>query len=250
MKIHVLSDLHLELSTVEFPATDADVIVLAGDIGKGNAGVYWARKTFPNKPIVYIPGNHEFYGTRRIETLSLLRIAGQETEVQVLDNDEFVMDGMRFLGCTLWTDFELFGKDQKESAISSGQYFINDFQIIREINHERFTPARSMELHEQSLAWLKAKLNEPFDGKTVVVTHHLPSKKSVVDRFKEDIVSACFASELDYLFGKMDMWIHGHTHDNLDYELNGTRVICNPRGYVTMSGIENFDFNPGLLVEI
>lgn len=113
-----------------------------------------------------------------------------------------------------------------------------------------FTPARSIELHEHSLAWVKGKLDTPFDGKTVVVTHHLPSKQSVVERFKDSLLSACFASELDYLFGKMNMWIHGHTHDNLDYEVNGTRVICNPRGYMTYRGAENFDFNPKLVVEI
>ena len=90
------------------------------------------------------------------------------------------------------------------------------------MERDRFTPVRSIELHEQSVA----------------------------PRFKADLVSACFASELDYLFGKMELWVHGHTHDNFDYEVNGTRVICNPRGYVTMNGTENFDFNPALVVEV
>lgn len=256
-KLHILSDLHLEFSTFEPPATDADVIVLAGDIGKDIKGVFWARKTFPDKPILYVPGNHEFYGTQRLETLRLLRIAGQQTDVQILDEDEVVLDGVRFLGATLWTDFCLFGEDQKPFAMLAGKQSLNDFRVIREGNAvafqspaEPFTPARSIELHEKSLAWLKAKLEEPFDGKTVVVSHHLPSGQSVVNRFKESVVSACFASELDYLFGKMDLWVHGHTHDNLDYEANGTRVICNPRGYVTYNGAENFDFKPGLVVEL
>jgi len=257
MKLHILSDLHLEFSTFQPLPTDADVIVLAGDIDKGNKGVYWARETFPDKLILYVPGNHEFYGTQRLETLRLLRIAGQQTGVQILDEDEVVLGGVRFLGCTLWTDYLLFGGAKKSAAISVGKRWLNDFKVIREGDAvpfqspaESFTPARSIELHEQSLAWLKARLNEPFDGKTVVVTHHLPSKQSVVERFKDSLLSACFASELDYMFGKMDMWIHGHTHDNLDYEVNGTRVICNPRGYVTYTGAENFDFNPALVVEI
>ena len=255
VKLHILSDLHLEFSTFEPPATDADVIILAGDIGKGNKGVYWARETFPDKPILYVPGNHEFYGTQRLETLRLLRIAGQQTDVQILDEDEVVLDGVRFLGATLWTDFCLFGEDQKPFAMLAGQQSLNDFRVIYEgqIDEYRmvkFTPARSIELHEQSLVWLKARLDEPFDGKTVVVSHHLPSKQSVAARFKESVVSACFASELDHLFGKMDLWVHGHTHDNMDYVANGTRVICNSRGYVTMSGNENFDFNPGLVVEL
>ena len=254
MKLYILSDLHMEMSKFEPPATDADVIVLAGDIAVGNKGVYWAREIFPNKPIVYVPGNHEFYGSRRPETLSLLRIAGKQNGVQVLDTDEFIFDGefdsVRFLGCTLWTDFQLFGAEKKASAISSGQYFLNDFRVITEVERDRFTPVRSIELHEQSIAWLAAKLDEQFDGKTVVVTHHLPSMQSVATRFQDDIVSACFASELDYMFGKMKLWVHGHMHNNCDYEVNGTRVICNPRGYVTMRGMENFDFNPALVVEV
>jgi len=249
-RLHILSDLHLEFSTFEPPVTDADVIILAGDIGKGNKDVYWARQTFPDKPILYVPGNHEFYGTQRLETLRLLRIAGKQTDVQILDEDEVVLDGVRFLGATLWTDFLLFGLARKSTAMSDGKIFLNDFRVIREEEKELFSPARSIELHEQSLAWLKARLDEPFGGKTVVVTHHLPSKQSVADRFKDSLLSACFASELDYLFGKMDLWVHGHTHDNMDFVANGTRVICNPRGYVTMSGNENFNFNPSLVVEL
>lgn len=250
MKLLILSDLHLELSTFEPPATDADVIVLAGDIGKGNKGVYWAREKFSDKAIIMVPGNHEYYGTRRTETLRLLRVAGQQTGVQILDEDEVMFGGVRFLGATLWTDFKLFGEAKKSTAMTDGRIFLNDFRFIQEEEEKPFTPARSIELHEHSLAWLKAKLDEPFDGKTVVVTHHLPSKLSVVERFKDSLLSACFASELNYLFGKMDLWVHGHTHDNLDYTENGTRVICNPRGYVTMSGMENFNFNPGLVIEI
>jgi len=251
MKLHILSDLHKEFSQFNPPATDADVVVLAGDIDKGNKGVFWARQAFPGKPVLYVPGNHEFYGTRRTETLSLLRVAGRQAGVQILDENEIVFDGVRFLGATLWTDFLLFGEAKKSTAMSDGQLCLNDFRAIREDDFAvAFTPARSIELHEHSLAWLKAKLNEPFDGKTVVVTHHLPSMRSVIPRFKDSLLSACFASELDDLFGLADIWVHGHTHDNLDYTENGTRVICNPRGYVTFSGAENFNFDPGLVIEI
>lgn len=253
-KLHILSDLHLEFSTFEPPATDADVIVLAGDIFKVAYGVHWARRTFPDKPIVYVAGNHEFYGTQRAETLALLHVAAKATGVYLLDDNEFVIDGendsVRFLGCTLWTDFCLFSEFAQNAAMMAGQKGINDFRVIQEGRLGAFTPAQSAELHKKSLAWLKAKLDEHFDGKTVVVTHHLPSARSVAERFKDSLLSACFASELDYLFGKMDLWIHGHTHDNLDYEVNGTRVICNPRGYVNLLGAENFDFKPGLVIEI
>lgn len=250
MKLHILSDLHLEFSTFEPQVTDVDIIILAGDIGKDSNGIDWMREAFPNKEIVYVPGNHEFYGYCRPETLAMMRDAAQKVGVHLLDEDELIIGNVRFLGCTLWTDFLLFGEAKKSTAMSDGQLYLNDFRVIRDGKKTPFTPARSIELHKQSLAWLKTKLDEPFDGKTVVVTHHLPSARSVVERFKEVLLSACFASELDYLFGKMDIWIHGHTHDNLDYEVNGTRVICNPRGYVTHNCQENFDFKPSLVIEI
>lgn len=249
MKLHILSDLHLEFSTFDPIETDADVVVLAGDIGKKASGIMWAREAFPDKEIIYVPGNHEFYRADRVETLALLRIAADQCKVHLLDNDAVVIDGVRFLGSTLWTDFLLMGESEKSAAMTDGRIFLNDFRLIRE-GYLSFSPARSIALHEQSLAWLKARLDEPFAEQTVVVTHHLPSKLSVVDRFKDQSLSACFASELDYLFGKMDLWIHGHTHDNLDYEANGTRVICNPRGYLTFSGMENFDFEPALVLEL
>lgn len=249
MKLHVLSDLHLEFSTFEPFKTDADVVVLAGDIGKKSNGIIWAREAFPDKEIIYIPGNHEYYGAQRGDTLTQMRLAAHHCNVHLLDNNELIIGGVRFLGATLWTDFSLFGSDKKESAMIHGSEGLNDFRLIHE-GVMLLTPARSIELHEQSLAWLTAKLATPFDGKTVVVTHHLPSPQSVVARYKQEWLSACFASDLDHLFGKMDLWVHGHTHDNLDYQSAGTRVICNPRGYVTYRGQENFHFNPKLIIEV
>ena len=254
MKLQIMSDLHLEFSAFEPISSDADVIILAGDIAKGDKGVFWAREAFPGKPVVYVPGNHEFYGTQRKETLAMIHIAGRQTGVHVLDKNEFILDGetdsVRFLGCTLWTDFLLFGEEKKKMAMYDGQIFLNDFRVIQEGDRGHFCAQHSIELHEQSLAWLKSKLDEPFDGKTVVVTHHLPSRLSVAERFKDSSISACFASELDSLFGKIDLWVHAHTHDNFDYVANGTRVVCNPRGYVTYQGTENFDFNPNLVIEV
>jgi predicted phosphodiesterase len=250
MKLHILSDLHNEFSLFDPIKTEADVIVLAGDVGKFANGIHWARESFPDKEIIYVPGNHEFYGTERMETLSLMHVAAQECAVKLLDDDEVVINGVRFLGSTLWTDFELFGEAKKLEAMYEGQRCLNDFRLIHEGRLGHFSPSRSIELHEQSLAWLKKKLAQPFSGKTVVVTHHLPSNLSVVERFKDSMLSACFASNLDDLFGKMDLWVHGHTHDCLDYIANGTRVVCNPRGYVTYRGAENFDFNPKLVIEI
>lgn len=255
MKLHILSDLHLEFAPFDPPETSADVVVLAGDIGLIADGIYWARRTFPHQQIIYVPGNHEFYGTERLATLAEIKNAALKCDVHLLDDSEVVIqspdaqDGVRFLGCTLWTDFRLFGDAMQQQAILAGQNGLNDFRLIHE-GTELLTPARSIALHEKSVAWLKGMLNAPFAGKTVVVTHHLPSARSAAGRFQNSILAPCFASALDDLFGKMALWIHGHTHDSFDYEANGTRVICNPRGYVTSRGEDNLDFNPGLVIEI
>jgi len=251
VKLLILSDLHLEFSNMFVPKTDADVIVLCGDIGKGDNGIHWARAAWPDKEIIYVAGNHEFYGKNRKDVLASLRIASRETRVHFLDNEEKVINGVRFLVCTLWTDFKLFGEELKKVCMVDGQNCLNDFRVIQ--NGEwTFTAQDSIDLHNESVAWLTQKLiEEKHDGKTVVVTHHLPSRLSVADRYKDSLLSACFASNLDHLFGYSELWVHGHTHDSFDYIADATRVVCNPRGYCQYEGgEENGEFNPNLLVEI
>ena len=166
-----------------------------------------------------------------------------------MDNEEVIIDKVRFLGATLWTDFEL--NADKFIDIVTASNNLNDFRVIHE-GKAHFSPMDSILLHEQSIAWLTKKLtNEPHDGETVVVTHHLPSMLSVAERFKGDSLSACFASNLDHLLGYSNLWVHGHTHDSFDYTVSGTRVVCNPRGYCLYEGGgENFGFNPNLVVEV
>jgi Icc-related predicted phosphoesterase len=252
MKIHVLSDLHLEFSNYQpsDEADQADVIVLAGDIWIKDHGVYWARATWPDHEIVYVAGNHEFYNADRGNVISRLKEAAQETGVRFLENDEVVIGGVRFLGCTLWTDFELYGIEQKRMAMAAVGIALNDFRLISD-NGAPFTTLGSLSLHQASREWLRDRLKQPFDGDTVVVTHHAPSWNSVLPRFAEDIVSAGFASRLEDLMGAAKIWIHGHMHDSLDYEVGGTRVICNPRGYA-LNGqpSENQKFNPLFLLQL
>lgn len=182
--------------------------------------------------------------------LRLLRDAAAETGVHFLDNDEIVINGIRFLGATLWTDFNLFGIEQQSASMAAGMNGLNDFRLIND-GGVPFTPSDAAALCNQSINWLKTKLiKESSLVKTVVVTHHLPSMQSVADRYKNDVLSACFASNLDELFGYSKLWIHGHTHDSFDYMSNGTRVVCNPRGYVHQGKQENLRFNPELVVEI
>jgi predicted phosphodiesterase len=226
------------------------VVVLAGDIWEKGKGIHWARATWPDTEIVYVAGNHEFYHGERNEVLQTLRVTANEMNVHFLDNDEVVIGGVRFLGATLWTDFNLFGDEKRDAAMSAGKRSLNDFEVI-DNGSLQFSPEDAANLCSQSAEWINAKLNEDtYPGKTVVVTHHLPSMRSVASRYKKDMLSACFASNLDVLFGCSELWIHGHTHDSFDYTVNGTRIVCNPRGYVFNRVLENSRFNPEFVVEI
>ena len=250
MRIHVLSDLHLEIAAYQPQPVECDVVVLAGDIANHVRGIEWGRHTWPDKEILYVSGNHEFYRRERTETLQQMRDCARKLGVHLLDNDEVVIAGVRFLGCTLWTDFNLFGDELKKSSMAEGKKYLNDFRLIRD--HDRvFSPARSAQLHKASRKWLAAKLQQPFPGKTVVITHHLPSGHSVAERYQTSLTSACFASRLDELMGASALWIHGHTHDSFDYVLHGTRVVCNPRGACrNPDRPENLAFDAGVVVEV
>jgi predicted phosphodiesterase len=255
MKLHVLSDLHLEFADFTPASNNADLIVLAGDIGLRSEGVTWARKSFPQQEIIYVAGNHEFYGSQRCHVLEDIQNACVENDIHFLDDDVLQLQdsktktSIRFLGATLWTDFLLFGEELKSKCLTHGELYLNDFRRIRD-GGRNFSPKKSIQLHEKSLVWLQKELETPFKGKTVVVTHHLPSMSSVAERYKPDLLSACFSSELAHLFGKMSLWIHGHTHDSCDYQMSGTRVVCNPRGYVRSNHAENPKFDPSLIIEI
>ena len=230
MKLHILSDLHIEFADFEPPSTDTDVVVLAGDIGVGIDGLMWACERFANTPVIYVPGNHEFY-RQDLDLIAQLRAASPQ-HVHVLNDDQVVIDGVRFLGSVLWTDFGLFGEADKFFAMRHAEQFMADFSLIQN-SGQPFTPRDSVAVHETSRAWLGARLTESFDGKTVVVTHHAPSARSVAPRFASNPLSPAFASELDPVIAAAEpaLWIHGHTHDAFDYNLYSTRVVCNPRGY-------------------
>lgn len=252
MKIHILSDLHFDVSAYEPSAAAyaADVIVLAGDIWKKDFGVHTARALFPDQPIVMVMGNHEHYGQDLSSNVTRIRKAAAEAKIYLLENDEVIIDGTRFLGCTLWTDFALYGRDRFSICTKEAQKRLNDFRLIKN-GDAKLTPIDTVKIHKQSVQWLETKLDETFDGPTVVVTHHAPTRHSVVPRFQGDLLSACFASQLDQLMGKCELWLHGHMHDSLDYTVEGTRVICNPRGYSRYVGTqENKQFNPSLLIDV
>jgi predicted phosphodiesterase len=251
MKVRVLSDLHLEFQDWVPPKSDADVIVLAGDIHLGVSGVEWARRTFPSSPIVYVPGNHEFYGEHMQDLMEELFSMGRRLGVDVLDGHSVVIDGVRFLGATLWTDFGLQGDDPRsiERAMAHAQYGMYDFQVIRCGDNRKFRPADARAIHLTQVRWLRSQLADQSVGTTVVVTHHLPHRQSIHPKYKESDLNPGFASDLSDLMGPpVSLWIHGHTHESFDYVMNGTRIVCNPRGYSPME--LNPEFDPLLTADV
>ena len=251
MKLHVLSDLHLSVSGLELPRTEADVVVLAGDIARPREAVAWAQGF--EQPVLYVPGNHEFYGGAIDTTVEELRRLCAGTRVRLLDNEATVIDGVRFLGSTLWTDFKLFGEGTAQvEALAEAQRLIRDFSRIRDAQGASFTPQASAALFERNAGWLDDRLDEPHAGPTVVITHHAPSARSVHPRFAGSPLNTCFVSNAEWLAagGRACVWIHGHTHDSFDYDLDGTRVVCNPRGYAPDGIVENARFDPALVLEV
>lgn len=238
---------------MESPDNDADVIVVAGDVARPGAAVAWLLGL--RKPVFYVPGNHEFYGGSIAGTVAELKRRCAGTSIRVLDNDEVVFGGVRFLGTTLWTDFMLFGDgEQRAAAVQEAVKFMRDFSRIRvrEADERPFSPADSTELFDKHAAWLERALAEPYAGPTVVITHHAPSPRSIHPRFAGSLLNACFVSAAERLVDgdRVRLWIHGHTHDSFDYVLNGTRVVCNPRGYAKNETNENPRFDPNFAVEI
>jgi len=250
MKLNVLSDLHLSRGPLAIPENDADLVVLAGDIARPRGAVSWASGFA--KPVLYVPGNHEFYGGRIAGTVEELKRLSAGTRIHVLDNDAVTIEGVRFLGSTLWTDFMLFGNGpERAAAMQEAQRFMRDFGRIR-LGEAPFTPAASAALFTQHAAWLEGRLAERHAGPTVVITHHAPSRRSIHPRFADSLLNACFVSNAERLIdgSRARLWIHGHTHDSFDYFVNSTRVLCNPRGYAKDGANENPLFDANLRVEV
>lgn len=260
MKILLLSDLHLDHGKELKTALEdgrriddgADVVVLAGDIDEGPMGITWAAKAF-RKPVVYVAGNHEHYGRVYEENLIEMRRAAAEAGVLFLEQDEALIGGVRFLGATLWTDFDIFGAAKRQSSMIEAAWQINDFKQIRVVEGEggRFWPMTARGVHLKTVDWLQKQLKEGDPSRTVVVTHHAPHWMSVDAQYANDLSTGAFASDLSRLMGNSCLWLHGHVHHSNNYTVSGTRVVSNPRGYGRWTGDwENGLFDSGLLLDV
>jgi predicted phosphodiesterase len=248
MKLQILSDIHLEFEPFDIPQADADLIILAGDIGIGTKGLEWAASNAIDKPVIYINGNHEYYRYAHPKLVNRMREMEFETDIYFLEKNECLIGDIRFLGCTLWTDFNLQGS--VPLAMLQAGYGMNDFKLIRNSarNYAKFHPNDSLVIHRESLYWLEQCLKTSTQ-KTVVVTHHAPSIISIPDCYKGSSLNPAFASDLSELILSYQpaLWVHGHLHTPSDYFIGTTRVICNPKGYPQE---ENTGFVPDMVVSI
>jgi predicted phosphodiesterase len=255
MKLLVLSDLHLECAGLALPDhAEFDVAILAGDIvNPGSELAAWVQATpvlRRARAIVAVSGNHEYYDRVMQHETAAMHAATRALRsppLHMLDCDQVVVDGVRFLGCTLWTDFALpietpeGPRSDPLRGVAVASRRMADYRAIDWLGEaaapcvtapRKLTPYDTLRLHRAQRAWLEAALAEPFDGSTVVVTHHGPHRNSLAPRFAADWVSTAYLSELPgHFFEVPALWVHGHTHTSHDYRVGGCRVLCNPRGY-------------------
>jgi len=198
--------------------------------------------------VVYVLGNHEYYSSRYPRLIQKLKEFTEGSNIHILENDNIELEGYRFFGATMWSDFELFG--DKEAALKEG-YEMNDYQRIRlsKGSYRKLRPLDTCMAHHESRKQLTEFLENGDPGRSVVITHHAPSPKSLHPGTEDRILSSAYASNLESIILKYQplLWIHGHIHRSQDYQIGKTRIIANPRGYIDEK--ENSDFNPMLVLE-
>lgn len=269
MKLWIWSDVHLEISNsqIDFARPDADIIVIAGDLTYADKVSETAKDIIERyqMPIIYVAGNHEFYGSHQrqssFETDQLiLKLAERDSDnwshrLYVLDEDAVVIDGVRFVGATLWTDFKLNLKNESQlsARMRNAENQLRDFTSIRMRSGERFSAAGMIALNASNADYIRNQVSEDFAGKTVVVSHHLPHPACISEKYQD--------SEANYLFsnserafadildsGRVDLWVCGHSHQAADVLVSKTRVVCNPMGYEYEVGKNGF--REDLVIEI
>ena len=254
MRLQIFSDLHIDVVGGFTPrlAPGADIVIMPGDVCEGVLkGMTFLRTHIPRPtPILFVMGNHEFYNHGLYEERQLAAEVAQKHDITVLDDAVAVIDGVRFVGATLWTDFCLGGEGMQVINMMTARDRMNDYRAISlQIKPwARFTPEASVALHRRSRAFIWEALEHPFDGPTVVVTHHAPHAKSVHTRFDRSDVNPAYVSDQTAMIARFKpaLWVHGHVHNSFDYRVADTRVVSNPRGY----GAENAAFDPALVVEL
>lgn len=270
MKLQLLSDLHLEVQpqmTFE-PTPGADLLVLAGDIGADKPGSLLPGDDFglarfsplPQfggwpKPVVFVPGNHEYDAQDFDAAHGRLRRLCDRLGIVWLERETALIGGARFIGSTLWTDFDALvparATPQQAEQARAKAMRAADFYLTKTGATRQGQPWLAAGLRTQGLTcqqWLRSTLERPFDGPTVVVSHFAPSLRSADPRYGVVPGTAGFCNQLDGLLAQAQLWLHGHLHAPSDYVEQGCRVVANPLGYAHKD--EQRGFRPGLLIDV
>lgn len=257
MKFALYSDLHLGHGLWGPPALDVDVVILAGDIASHTHGLAWAAGAFHQETaspaVFYVAGNHEYYDAHLGLLDQLRQPKWEQSGVQFMEKRVIETGGVRFLGCTLWSAFDLYGADKVEAYMAIAKRNINDYWMIQAHGAVRLEPRDTLALHRKAVRWLDTELAKPFDGKTVVITHFAPHRGCVEPRYEGSDFSPYFVTDLSWLMAKYRIaaWCYGHTHGNTDFEAeNGCRVISNQLGYPSERVRADNGFRPDLVIEL
>lgn len=240
-RLLIFSDLHREFLVTSrreqnfptLPDPDTyDIVIAAGDIDTGTKGARWLLESFPNKPIVYVPGNHEFYNHDINEVNAALEALHREhDDFYFLNPGAVVINGIVFIGACVWSDLKLKGyNDLMDYEVERS---IADFRVIKNGNR-RFTAEDMRALNKLHTEYIDMELAHLKRVKPVVITHFVPTQLCISPRFQNDPLNPYFTNDLDELMGDYEYPLHifGHTHDRFDIEHPyGTRVISNPLGY-------------------
>ena len=218
-------------------AAGADVVILAGDIANGTGGIHWAARTFGDLPVLYVSGNHEFYGHDRGALIAeMRRAAAAAGNLRFLDGDAVEIGArgrrVRILGGTAWTDYRLYGDAAAGTAMDlAARCSTTTSASARATGRSaRKMPAACI---WTSGVWLAGELAASDPSATVVVTHHGPAAASVAERFEGSPLSPAFVSDMTDLMQAHEpaLWLHGHTHHDVDYRIGRTRVVARQWGY-------------------
>ena len=266
-----MSDLHLEghPTYAPRPAPEAEMLVLAGDIGSYQRRSRLTDSDFGLErfsplrgwpvPVLYVPGNHEYDALDFDETHARLRDTCERLGITWLEREERVFGDLRFVGTTLWADFDALvlqpGQPQptvqeqlkqRHKAFRAANFYLTKTGATR--RGEPFLAEAWRELGLECQQWLRDALAPPFDGPTVVVTHFAPTLRSADPRYGLVPGTAGFCNALDDLLPRADLWLHGHLHCRQDYTAGGCRIVANPLGYARKG--EQEGFRPDVVLDV
>ena len=255
MHVRVISDLHLDVCSIQGAQKRCSLCIVCGDVMNGRPTQVIDRlcDLLPDEHILLVPGNHEGYGVSDWgECMRQLQQACITSKrVTLLYRKSVQIGSWKFIGAPLWTSFVIPSFPDQQLNMQRAQHLHPDYKNLR-FKGRIATPQDILQLHHEDLRFLQEELNKT-NTPTVVVTHHAPSLKSIVPRFEHHPLNPCFLNQLDHhTFSKVQWWFHGHTHHNFDYIHYNTRVLSNARGYSERSdrSDENPAFNLDFFIDL